>query len=75
MILKGGRQVDFDWLLDIAAGVSWSELQSIILNPDHHKTHHTYPHNKNFCVTNGWANFILSKLYFWNFLNLLFTKK
>ena len=34
MILKGGRQVDFDWLLDIAAGVSWSQLQNIILNPE-----------------------------------------
>ena len=35
MIFKGGRKVDFDWLLDIAAGVSWSKLQSIILNPEH----------------------------------------
>tara|TARA_B100000579_G_scaffold47663_1_gene33259 strand:- start:88 stop:960 length:873 start_codon:yes stop_codon:yes gene_type:complete len=34
MILKGGRKVDLDWLLDIAAGVSWSQLQNIILNPD-----------------------------------------
>tara|TARA_B100000579_G_scaffold396980_1_gene376201 strand:- start:806 stop:1678 length:873 start_codon:yes stop_codon:yes gene_type:complete len=34
MLLKGGRKVDFDWLLDIAAGVSWSKLQNIILNPD-----------------------------------------
>ncbi len=35
MIQKGGRKVDFDWLLDIAAGVSWSQLQQIILNPQH----------------------------------------
>ena len=34
MILQGGRKVDFDWLLDIAAGISWSKLQGIILNPD-----------------------------------------
>ena len=34
MILKGGRWVDFDWLLDIAAGVSWSKLQNIIVNPE-----------------------------------------
>ena len=34
MILKGGRKVDFDWLIDIAAGVSWSALQNIILNPE-----------------------------------------
>ena len=34
MILKGGRKVDFDWLLDIAAGVSWRKLQNIILHPE-----------------------------------------
>ena len=34
MISKGGRKVDFDWLLDMAAGVSWIKLQSIILNPE-----------------------------------------
>tara|TARA_Y100001968_G_scaffold253124_1_gene238699 strand:- start:1345 stop:2217 length:873 start_codon:yes stop_codon:yes gene_type:complete len=34
MILKGGRKVDFDWLLDISAGVSWIKLQNIILNPE-----------------------------------------
>ena len=35
MLLKGGRKADFDWLLDMAAGVSWSILQDIILNPEH----------------------------------------
>ncbi len=34
MMIKGGRKVDFDWLLDMAAGVSWSKLQSIILNSE-----------------------------------------
>ncbi len=34
MIITGGRKVDFDWLLYIAAGVSWAKLQSIILNPE-----------------------------------------
>ena len=34
MISKGGRKVDFDWLLDIAAGVSWSKLQNIILKTE-----------------------------------------
>ena len=34
MISKGGRKIDFDWLLDIAAGISWSKLQNIILNPE-----------------------------------------
>ena len=34
MIMLGGRKVDFDWLLYMAAGVSWAKLQSIILNPE-----------------------------------------
>tara|TARA_B100000579_G_scaffold435212_1_gene457922 strand:- start:815 stop:1699 length:885 start_codon:yes stop_codon:yes gene_type:complete len=34
MLLKGGKKVDLDWLLDIAAGVSWSKLQNIILKPE-----------------------------------------
>ena len=34
MILEGGRKVDFDWLLDMAAGISWAKLQTIILNPE-----------------------------------------
>ena len=33
MIFKGGNKADFDWLLDMAAGVSWSRLQRTILNP------------------------------------------
>ena len=34
MIMKGGRKVDFDWLLDIAGGISWTKLQKIIINPE-----------------------------------------
>ena len=34
MLSQGGKKVDFDWLLDMAAGVSWSKLQSTILNPE-----------------------------------------
>ena len=34
MIKIGGRKVDFDWLLYMAAGVSWAKLQSIILSPE-----------------------------------------
>ncbi len=30
---KGGRLVDLDWLLDIEGGLSWSELQLLIIEP------------------------------------------
>ena len=32
--MLGGRAVDLDWLLDLGAGLRWSELQRIQLNPE-----------------------------------------
>ena len=32
-LLCGGRAVDLDWLLDLAAGVSWSLLQRLRIDP------------------------------------------
>ena len=29
----GGRAVDFDWLLDLAGGLSWSALQRLLVDP------------------------------------------
>tara|TARA_B100000700_G_scaffold271317_1_gene314046 strand:+ start:989 stop:1870 length:882 start_codon:yes stop_codon:yes gene_type:complete len=34
MLTKGGRKVDFDWLLDMSAGISWTKLQKIIMDPE-----------------------------------------
>ena len=33
-LLRGGRSVDFDWLLDLSGGVSWSALQQLRIDPD-----------------------------------------
>lgn len=33
MLQSGGRSADLDWLLDLAAGLSWSELQRLWLQP------------------------------------------
>lgn len=33
MLQGGGRSADLDWLLDLAAGLSWSELQRLWLQP------------------------------------------
>ncbi|QNJ17751.1 protein-(glutamine-N5) methyltransferase/ release factor-specific [Synechococcus sp. A18-40] len=30
---RGGRRVDFDWLLDLAGGLSWSSLQRLLAEP------------------------------------------
>ena len=31
---RGGRSVDLDWLLDLGGGVSWSELQRLLIDPE-----------------------------------------
>lgn len=33
MLQSGGRAADLDWLLDLAGGLSWSELQQLWLQP------------------------------------------
>ena len=30
---QGGEAADFDWLLDLAGGLSWSQLQALRLDP------------------------------------------
>ena len=30
---RGGRRVDFDWLLDLAGGLSWPSLQRLLVEP------------------------------------------
>ncbi len=32
-LAQGGRRADFDWLLDLAGGLPWSELQRLHLDP------------------------------------------
>ena len=32
-LLRGGRAVDFDWLLDLSGGISWSSLQRLRIDP------------------------------------------
>lgn len=51
-------------------------LQSmhIILNPKHHKIHHTPPFNKYYCITTGWMNPFLNYIQFFPRLEKLITK-
>lgn len=42
----------------------WLQRQRLVLEPQHHKRHHTEPFNVNYCITNGWLNPILNKLKF-----------
>jgi ubiquitin-conjugating enzyme E2 variant len=45
-----------------------------ILNPEHHRLHHTPPFNKYYCITTGWLNPILCYFNFFPFCEKLIIK-
>ena len=42
----------------------WLQRRRLVLEPQHHKRHHTQPFDINYCITNGWLNPVLNKLKF-----------
>ena len=42
----------------------WLQRKRLVLEPSHHKLHHTQPFNMNYCITNGWLNPVLNNLKF-----------
>jgi hypothetical protein len=42
----------------------WLQRRRLVLEPQHHKRHHTQPFDVNYCITNGWLNPLLNKLKF-----------
>jgi hypothetical protein len=42
----------------------WLQRKRLVLEPQHHKLHHTQPFNVNYCITNGWLNPLLNRLKF-----------
>jgi ubiquitin-conjugating enzyme E2 variant len=47
-----------------SAFARWLQRKRLVLEPAHHKLHHTQPFNMNYCITNGWLNPVLNKLKF-----------
>lgn len=47
----------------------------LILNPKHHAIHHAAPHTKYFCITTGWLNPVIEKLYLFKGIRKLFRAK
>ena len=47
---------------EVPGFVRWLQRMHIILPPDHHQIHHTWPHHTYFCITTGWLNWPLDKL-------------
>ncbi|WCL48519.1 fatty acid desaturase CarF family protein [Leptospira sp. GIMC2001] len=54
--------------------IKFLQDRSFILNPDHHKIHHTAPFDRYFCITCGWLNPFLYRIRFFEFILLLFKK-
>jgi hypothetical protein len=42
----------------------WLQRRRLVLEPQHHKRHHTQPFDCNYCITNGWLNPLLNRLKF-----------
>ncbi len=42
----------------------WLQRKRLVLEPNHHKLHHTQPFDMNYCITNGWLNPLLNRLKF-----------
>ena len=43
----------------------------VILGPEHHADHHVAPFGKNYCITGGWWNPVLSRLLFFERVEML----
>jgi plasmanylethanolamine desaturase len=48
--------------------IAFLQRYHLILNPEHHRIHHTPPFEKHYCITVGWLNPILTGLRFWRAL-------
>ena len=50
--------------LEVPAPVRWLQGSRILLEKTHHDVHHMSPHDRNYCITNGWMNPVLEALRF-----------
>ena len=44
--------------------VRWLQGRGLILTPQHHEGHHTTPFARNYCITTGWCNTLLTAVGF-----------
>jgi TMEM189-like protein len=51
----------------------WLQRTRLVLEPSHHKQHHTEPFNVHYCITNGWLNPLLNKIKFFRRLEAVLT--
>lgn len=54
--------------------IKYLQSKSVILDPNHHRLHHTNPYDSNYCITHGLANPFLEKINFFRNLEKLLLK-
>ncbi|MFN8671728.1 MAG: fatty acid desaturase CarF family protein [Candidatus Sericytochromatia bacterium] len=59
---------------NVPSWVTFLQNKKIILSPEHHKFHHTYPFNSNYCITHGLTNPFLEKIGFFRKFEFLLLK-
>ncbi|MBI2572801.1 hypothetical protein HYV86_03000 [Candidatus Woesearchaeota archaeon] len=58
----------------VAPLVRWLQQKRVILSPQHHQIHHTYPHLTHYAITHGWVNVFLGKIRFFRALEWVICK-
>jgi ubiquitin-conjugating enzyme E2 variant len=48
------------------APARWLQRHGLILSPQHHGGHHTWPHDHGYCITTGWCNPVLDYFGVWD---------
>jgi ubiquitin-conjugating enzyme E2 variant len=49
---------------EVPALVAWLQRRRFILSPEHHRTHHSAPFDRSYCITTGWMNPLLASVDF-----------
>lgn len=58
----------------VSSSIKLLQKYKIILNPEHHKIHHTNPFDSNYCITHGLNNPFLEKIKFFRNVEFLLSK-
>ncbi len=51
---------------NVHRSIAWLQRTGLILEPGHHKVHHTAPFETYYCITSGLMNPLLHRLRFWS---------
>jgi plasmanylethanolamine desaturase len=57
-----------------SAPVRWLQRSGFAISPKHHARHHAPPHDRSYCVTNGWVNPLTDRLRFFTYAERLLIR-